>query len=117
MSGERIIGDHLREMLEHARKARRFVEGMSFESFGADERTCFATIRPLEVLGEAARSVPPAFRDRHASVPRRQIIGLRDRLIHGDKGVNHDIVWRTIPEELPVLEPQLDQLLSETEDL
>ena len=58
MKGARDYTDYVADMLESAQKAREFVAGMTYEKFVADEKTQYAVVRALEVLGEAAKKVP-----------------------------------------------------------
>jgi uncharacterized protein with HEPN domain len=70
----------LRDMLEAARKVVRFTADRQLETFVADEMAYDATLRNLEVLGEAAKSIPEDVRRRHPNVDWRGIAGLRDVL-------------------------------------
>jgi uncharacterized protein with HEPN domain len=75
--------DHLvLDMLIHARKARDFNAGMTWERFCADEMVQFATQRVLQIVGEAAWKVSDEYRLAHPDIPWSQIAGLRHRLVH-----------------------------------
>jgi uncharacterized protein with HEPN domain len=97
------VDDALRDILEGASKAQKFVKGMTQEDFVKDEKTVFAVIRALEIVGEAARRVPDDFRAKHVGVPWRSMTGMRDKLIHDYFGVSLDVVWKTVHEDLPAL--------------
>ncbi|MGB7297586.1 MAG: DUF86 domain-containing protein [Candidatus Aminicenantales bacterium] len=77
------------------------------------EKTAFAVVRALEILGEAAKRVPQQVRDRYPEIPWRSMAGIRDKLIHDYENVNLEIVWKTVTEDLPALLPKLDQILAE----
>jgi uncharacterized protein with HEPN domain len=62
-------------MLENAEIALRFVEGMEFDEFTKDEKTVYAVIRAIEVIGEAVRKVPKDLRDTYFEMPWRKIAG------------------------------------------
>ena len=62
-----------------------------------------ATIRSLEVIGEAAKHIPKSIRKQHPDVPWEDMAGMRDKLIHDYFGVNLEVVWRTVKEDLPPL--------------
>jgi len=68
-------------------KAESFVAGMDFEEFLEDEKTRYSLICALEIVGEAAKKVPTAVRQRNSQVPWKDMAGMRDRLIHGYFGV------------------------------
>ena len=113
MSHPRVYLDYIRDMLENAEKALRFVKGMSFEEFAEDERTIYAVIRAIEVIGEATRNIPKDLRDTYSEIPWREAAGTRDKLIHEYFGVNLPVVWRTVHEDLPILVNQLKNVLDD----
>ena len=82
----------LLDMLLAARDADGFVEGLDESDFLASRLHQNAAIRSLEVLGEAAGKVSPAFRAAHSEIPWRDIAGMRHRLIHGYGEVRLDLV-------------------------
>jgi uncharacterized protein with HEPN domain len=73
----------LRHMLDHAREAVAMVTGKRREDLDADRKLNLALFRLLEVVGEAASRTPPDERTQYAQIPWAQIVGLRNRLIHG----------------------------------
>jgi len=101
MSEERDISVYLDDIIDAAGKAVRFVEGLSFSDFESDERTLYAVVRALEILGEAAKNVPQATRGRAPQIPWQDMAGMRDKLIHAYHGVDLRVVWRTVRDDLP----------------
>ena len=101
----------LRHMLETARKAAVFIEGRRREDLDSDEILALALVRPLEILGEAAKGVSDEFRRKHSQIPWRLIVGTRDRLTHGYYDVNLDIVWNIVTADLPPLIAELERLV------
>lgn len=88
-----------------------FVEGVDFESFINDEKTLYAIIRAIEVIGEAAKKVPLEFRETYPQIPWREIAATRDKLIHEYFGINHRVIWNTVKEDLPGLIIELEKIL------
>jgi len=104
MTAEREPTDYIQDILEYAGKAERFLADLpSAEALAEDERTLLAVIRCLEVIGEAAKRIPPSLRKEHSEVPWRGMMGMRDKVIHGYFGVDAEVVWRTVKEDLPLL--------------
>lgn len=97
-------------MLGHARKAIGFVGDMSFGIFADDEKTLFAAIRALEIVGEAARSVPDEIRIQSPDIPWARVIGMRNILAHDYMGTNPRVVFDTVRLFLPDLIVRLEAL-------
>ncbi len=112
---KRQYSDYLRDMLEAAEKAERFLTDVSEEQFTANDEKVFAVIYALAVVGEAARAVPDDVRARYPAIPWREVAGMRDRLIHGYFVVNLKRVWETVKHELPALKETVSQMLAEAE--
>ena len=114
MKSERDYQDYLRDIQDSIGKVARFIEGMTFEQFAADEKTAYAVIRALEIIGEATKQIPDSIREKYRQVPWREMAGIRDKLIHSYFGVNLEVVWKTATEDLPTLEPHIRVLLTES---
>ncbi len=99
----REFRDYLDDMLEYAGKARDFVDGMGWEDFLQDEKTRLATIRAIEVVGEAARRIPPAFQAKCPEIPWQRMIGMRNILAHDYLGTNPRVVFDTATIFIPQL--------------
>ncbi len=81
---KREIRDYLHDILEYSEKAQRFLSGVSTaEALVDDEMRLLATVRALEVIGEAVKHLPASVRRRYPQVPWQDIAGMRDILIHG----------------------------------
>ena len=70
-------------------------------------------VHHLEIIGEAARSISPEFKDVHPEIPWKQISGMRNILIHIYFGIDRDIVWAVVERDLPLLKNSIDTLLYE----
>jgi uncharacterized protein with HEPN domain len=98
------------DMLEALRKIEQYIAGMDHSAFLQDEKTIDAVVRNLEVLGEAARQVPDDFAVSHPDVPWRKIAGLRNRIVHDYFGLDLEIIWQIIGNDLPPLKAKLEKL-------
>jgi len=114
-----MIRDHrdfLQDILDAFDETVAFTVDMSFKSFAQDRKTINAVLRSLEVLGEAAKHVPDALRAEAPDVPWKRMAGMRDKLIHAYFGVDLNIVWTVIKEELPPWRPEIERLLAKLEN-
>lgn len=110
---DRTYLDHLEDILDAAEKAQQFTADMTYEAFAKDDKTVFAVIRALEVIGEATKRLPEELRNQYPQVPRPSMAGMRDKLIHDYINVDRQIVWRTVQEELPDVHRHLQTILEE----
>jgi uncharacterized protein with HEPN domain len=101
----------LRHMLDAARKTLAFTNGRSRNDLDADEQLTLAVVRLLEIIGEAAKKVTAETRAAHPEIPWREIVGTRDRLIHGYFDVDLDVVWSIATGDLPGLAAALEAIL------
>jgi uncharacterized protein with HEPN domain len=101
----------LRHMLEYGREAIGLMHDKKRADLDTDRTLGLATLRCLEIVGEAASHIPESLRQQHPQIPWPQIIGTRNRLVHGYDLVDYDIIWSTIAEDLPPLIAELEKIL------
>lgn len=106
---------YLKDIFEAMRAAQTFVEGIDSDALVSDDKTASAVVRKLEIIGEAAKNVPEAIRQKYPQVPWRQMAGMRDRLIHGYYDANYTVVWEVVTELIPPLQPIIEQILEDME--
>ena len=114
MSKERLLQDYLNDIIESISDIREFIKGMSFEDFSKDKKTIKAVVRSLEVIGEAANKIPQNLRDNYPETSWQEIIGMRNRLIHEYFGIDIEILWQTIEEDLEPLDKTVKRIVSDT---
>ncbi len=100
----------VRHILDAAEKATTFARAHTREDLDTNEMLAFSLIHLLEIIGEAANGVSEGFREKHPDIPWRQMVELRNRLIHGYFDINLDIVWDTVAKDLPPLVDGLKRL-------
>jgi uncharacterized protein with HEPN domain len=113
--GTREYRDYLQDILYAVERAESFIEGMDFAAFEADEKTAFAVVRALEIVGEAAKKIPPEVRQRYSDLPWREMAGMRDKLSHDYFGVDLRRVFETVRQDLPPLRASLEKILQDIE--
>ena len=110
---KRIYNDYINDILMSINEIIEFTKGMNFEQLKADKKTLNAIIRSIEVIGEATKNIPTLIRKRHPSIPWKKMAGMRDKLIHEYFGVDIEILWRVIQEDIPSIKPVIKQMLEE----
>ncbi len=109
---KRDTGLLLQNMLEATARIGRYVAGMDFDAFLADERTCDAVVRNVEIIGEASKQIPDEFKQAHGALPWHQMAGMRNRIVHDYAGVDLAIVWEVAHNILPGLQAQIEALVA-----
>ena len=111
MTRPRDDRDYLHDIVDSTQKIAAFINGMDADSFARDEKTVFAVVRAMEIMGEAAKNVSDETRRRHAHVPWADMARTRDKLIHAYFGVDTDVLWNTAREDIPSLRALIDDVL------
>ena len=95
------------DMIDFAEHVLAYSQGLDQAGLVADRLHYDATIRNLELIGEAATHVPDAVREANTDIPWRLIVATRNRLIHGYLGIDNDTLWSIIQTDIPALLPKL----------
>jgi uncharacterized protein with HEPN domain len=103
----------MRHMWDAAKEAVSFMAGRARADLDSDSMLALATVRLLEIVGEAANAVTEETKQKTPQIPWRQITGTRNRLIHGYYHVDLDIVWQIVKQDLPPLIANLEKILND----
>jgi uncharacterized protein with HEPN domain len=101
---------YLDDMIEFAERVLEYTNGYSQEEFEHDRSTYDATLRNIELIGEAATHIPIEIRTQTENIPWRQLIATRNRIIHAYLGLDNDILWSIIQTDIPPLLHHLRKL-------
>lgn len=101
---------YIDDMLIFTQRAIAYSKGLSQAEFVDSGLNYDATVRNIELIGEAASRLPTTVREAHGQIPWRQLIATRNRLVHGYLGIDNDTLWSIIEDDLPVLLVQLMEL-------
>ena len=100
----------LQDMREAMQKIASYTAGMDFDAFLADSKTSDAVLRNVEVIGEACKQLPEAFKRANPQVPWAQMAGMRNRIVHDYTGVDLGIIWHVVTDSLPILAAEIASL-------
>ena len=98
-------------MLEHAREALAMVQGKRRSDLDNDRMLELSLVRLVEIIGEAAARVRTESSEKYPSIPWLQIVGMRNRLVHGYDAVDLNVLWDTIVDDLPPLIAELEKII------
>ena len=104
---------YIDDMIEFTEKVMSYSAGLDRQAFVGSSLIYDATLRNLELIGEAATHLPTEIRQQYKEIPWRQIIATRNHLIHGYLGIDNDTLWSIVSEDIPDLLVQLKALKSE----
>ena len=105
----------LRQMAEHARRAQELCAQNSLPEILVDWQKRAAFERVMEIIGEAAKRLPPKLTARYPAVDWRGISGMRDRISHGYDAIDYDLLWQAVQMRVPGLLFTLEQMLQDFE--
>ena len=101
----------LMDMLDAAEKIQRYTLDMDYDAFIENELVIDAVARNFEIIGEAANRVDPDFKDEHSQIEWVRITGFRNRIIHEYFGIDYEIMWTIIEDNIGDLIEELEALI------
>ena len=107
----RDVNLFLEDMQTACEKVVRYVKNLKQKQFFKDEKTYDAVVRNLTIIGEAVKNVPQEIRELHPGIEWRKIAGFRDIAAHDYFGIDEDILWDIIQNEIPYLLTQLNRII------
>ncbi|MGA3110733.1 MAG: DUF86 domain-containing protein [Candidatus Bathyarchaeia archaeon] len=102
---------YLDDIFDAIEKIESYVEGLSFEEFSADSKTVDAIVRNFEIIGEATKRISLETKEKYPQIPWKMMAGTRDKLIHEYFGVNLQVLWMAVKEDLPPVKGSIKSLL------
>jgi len=105
--------EYLRHMLDEVNYLLTQSQGLHKDTFIHDPTLKRAFVRSLEIIGEATKQLPPDFKRKYSHVEWKEIAGMRDKLIHHYFGVDYDVVWNAVTDDMPQLHKMLEQMIEQ----
>lgn len=102
---------YLNDILKATEKIEKYTTGLNFKDFSKNSMIVDAVVRNFEIIGEAAKQIPPEIKEQQGQIQWKEMAGMRDKLSHNYSGVDIEIVWRTAKKRLPELKQIIKELL------
>lgn len=114
MSNKIVI--YLKHILDAIDLIEQYTKNKNFEDFKSSIQLQDSVIRRLEIIGEAVNNIPNEFKLQYEEIPWKEIVGMRNVLIHKYFGIDIGLTWKAIKEENPKLKTLIEKLLSKLEE-
>jgi len=101
----------LEDILEASNKIKLYTRDLTFEEFINDDKTIDAVVRNFEIIGEASNRFPEEIQLNYSSIEWKRIKGFRNRIVHEYFGIDYEIIWKIIQEQLDVLITNVSEIL------
>jgi len=98
---------YITDILESLDKIEKYIKGYDYKKFAKDDRTVDAVVRNFSIIGEAGTHIPESVQEKYPKLPWHEIIGMRNKVVHEYFGLNEEILWKTIQDDLPCLKREL----------
>lgn len=101
----------LEDILKYALNVEKIINGITYEEFVNDIRIYYSVMKNVEIIGEAANMLTRHFRETYNELPWRQIIGMRNILVHGYAQISDTDLWQTATNDIQPMREQVQQYL------
>ena len=106
---------YLIDILESCKKITSYTKGKAEKQFANDQKTIDAVIRNIEIIGEAASKIPKKARGKIPQIPWKDVVAMRNKVLHEYFDVNVPIVWETVQKDIPILQKNTQKALDDLE--
>ena len=110
MSKRRSAKLYVDDIWDSIGKIEKYSKGYKFEDFTKDTKTVDAIIRNFTILGESIKNLPKEIKQKYPDIPWREIMGMRNKIVHEYFAVDEEILWKSVTEDLPPFKKQIRKL-------
>jgi len=104
---------YLGDILDAIHRIETYTAGVKKKEFIEHHMMQDAVMRQIEIIGEASNSVSEEFQEKHPELPWFQMRGIRNKIVHDYRGINLQVIWDTVKNDLPALKKQVEGILGE----
>jgi uncharacterized protein with HEPN domain len=98
---------YMKHILDAIHRVEEYTQNIEYKDFIENHLIQDGVIRQIEIIGEAVKRLSNEIREKYTDVPWKDIVGMRNKLIHNYFGVDVDAVWETVKKDIPVLKKKL----------
>ena len=102
---------YIQDIKDSIKKIQGYIKGLDFGDFIKNDEKIDAVVRNLTIIGEAANNIPKEIKTKYSDIEWRKMIGMRNKITHEYFGIDEDILWKTITEDILPLKKQIIKLL------
>ena len=113
---KKTYSDNIEDMIQACTDIQEATKNITFEIFANDNLRYRAVERLFEIIGEAANRMPKELQDKYTNIPWKNIIGMRNIIIHTYDSVDVSTLWEAAQKDLPTLNKELNRMLNDLED-
>lgn len=106
----------IQDILDAINDIEKFVGEMDFGGFCSEDKTRSAVVWKVVTIGEASKNIPAEIKAKYEELPWQEMARTRDKIAHFYFGIDYEIVWQIIKEELPSIKPIIKKMLAEIRD-
>lgn len=107
---KRELSLYIDDIYSSCNKILAYTKGYDFLKFKKNLMTIDAVVRNLEIIGEASKVLPTEFKKTHKNIPWKQITGMRNKVTHEYFGVDEEILWATVKDDIPALMKEISKI-------
>ena len=111
---KREVKLYIEDIKSSIEKIESYIEGLDFDEFAKDNMVVDAIVRNLTIIGEAAKNIPKEIKEKNPDISWNEAIGMRNKVAHEYFGVDEEILWKTIKDDLPIFKKQILKIIRET---
>lgn len=111
----RDITLYLEDIIKAFDAIENFINDLELEALIEDDKTLSAVLWKFAIIGEAVKKIPTQLKDKYQEIPWKNMAGMRDRLIHAYFGIDYQLLWDTIKNEIPQIKSKLERILKDLE--
>lgn len=103
----------IQDILDAIKEIEEFIGEMNFDEFYSDHKTRSAVVWKVETIGEATKNIPKTIKTKYKELSWKDMAGMRDKIAHFYFGIDYEIVWKVVKEDLPKIKPIIGHILKE----